>query len=253
MYSNSGLPRNSINPISPRSTFPAPSKIFSNSPEISQPRRSQPIAENTNKSITKGASETIASLPPTNPEPKEINTNPQNLRPNLPSKDIALLPPVQTPPTSPNPQIEKPKEPIVALTPPITKQPETKTVAPTPKILPNPPIAKLPTVPNQSTDKIIADTSESIDPPASKAIAQVDPQSLPPATSNKVVDFKVLGQELWHNTSVKIKKITNQVPPLAQSWSEKFRHWLSDRMAAMRPNPSPTTSAESAQPTPVRK
>jgi hypothetical protein len=220
---------------------------------MTPPKRSQPIAENTNKPIAKGASETITSLPPTNPEPKEITINPQNRPPNLPSKDIALLPPVQTSPTSPNPQIEKPKEPIVALTPPITKQPEKKTTVPTPKILPNPPAAKPPTVPNPSNDKIIADTSESINPPAPKAIAKIDPQSLPPATSNKVVDFKVIGQELWHNTSAKIKKITNQVPPLAKSWSEKFRHWLSDRMAAMRTNPSSTTSAESAQPTPVRE
>jgi hypothetical protein len=242
--SDSGLPRNSINPISPRSTFPAPSKTFSNSAEISQPKRSQPIAESNNKSIAKGASETIASLPPTNPESKEITTNPQNLPPNLPQKDITLLPPVQIPSTSFKPPREKPKEPIVAFAPPVTNQPENTTTAPTAKTL---------TVPNPSNDKIIADPDESIDPPAPKAIAKVDPQSLPPATSNKVVDLKAIGQELWHNTSVKIKKITNQVPPLAKSWSEKFRDWLNERMAAMRAKPSPAISTESAQPTPVQE
>jgi hypothetical protein len=251
-YGNSGLPRNSINPVSPRSIFPVSPKTFSNSAEINQPKKSQPIAENTNKSIAKGASETIASLPPTNPKQKEITINPQNLPPNLPSKDIALLPPVQTPPAIPNPRATEPKEPIVALAPPVTNQPQKPTAAPTPKVLPtNPPAQKSSTVPSLSNDKIISDTSKTIAPLSPKVIAKVDPPSLPPATSDKVADFKAIGQELWLNTSAKIKKITNQVPPLAKSWSEKFRHWLSDRMAAMRPNP--TTSAESAQPTPVRK
>jgi hypothetical protein len=254
IYGNSGLQRNSINPISPRSTFPAPSKTFSNSAEMTQPKRSQPIAESNNKSIAKGANETIASLPSKNPEPKEITANPQNLPPNLPSKDIALLTPVQNPPTSPNPRATEPKEPIVALAPPVTNQPQKPTAATTPKVLPtNPPAPKSSTVPSLSNDKIISDTSKTIAPLSPKAIAKVDPPSLPPATSDKVADFKAIGQELWHNTSAKIKKITNQVPPLAKSWSEKFRHWLSDRMTAMRPNPNPTTSAESAQPTPVRK
>jgi hypothetical protein len=233
MYSNSGLQRNSINPISPRSTLPTPSRTFSNSAEISQPKLPQTIAG--------GASETIGSLPPVNPERKDIAANPQNLPPNIPSKNIALLPPVQPQPTIPNPRITEPKEPIVAIAPPATNQPEKTTAAPTPKILPSSP----------SNDKIASGEAIALLPP--KAIAKVDPPSLPPATSDKVADFKAIGQELLHNTSVKIKKFTNQIPPLAKSWSEKFRHWLSDRMAAMRPNPSPTTSVESAQPTPVRK
>jgi hypothetical protein len=230
MYSNSGLQRNSINPISPRSTLPTPSRTFSNSAEISQPKLPQTIAGGANKSIAKGASETIAkgasetigSLPPVNPERKDIAANPQNLPLNIPSKNIALLPPVQPQPTIPNPRITEPKEPIVAIAPPATNQPEKTIAAPTPKILPSSP----------SNDKIASGEAIALLPP--KAIAKVDPPSLPPATSNKVVDIKVIGQELWRNTSTKIKHFTNQIPPLANSWSEKFRHWLSDRMAAMR-------------------
>jgi hypothetical protein len=251
-YSNSGMQRNLVNPASPRSTFPAPAQTFSNSADISPPEKNQAIAESNNKlitkgaseTITKGASETIASLPPVNPEQKEITANSQNLPPDLPLKDIALLPPVQPPPASSNPRTTEPTEPIAVLVPPVTNQPEKPITDPTPQVLP-PPSPKSPTVPSPSNNKIISDTSESI--------TKVNPQSLPIAPSDKVVDFKVIGQELWHNTSVKIKKITNQVPSLAKSWSEKFRHWLSDRMAAMRANPSSTTSVESAQPTPVRE
>jgi hypothetical protein len=276
IYGNSGMQNNPINPVSPRSTLPVPSRTFSNSAEISQPKLPQTIA--------KGASGAIGYLPPINQERKEIAANPQTRPPNVSSKDIALLPPIQPPAISPNPRsTTEQKEPIVAISPkaivplappaiagnadeaiapPVTNQPEKKTVAPTPKVLPSkPPTTKSPTVPNPSNDKIISDTNEAIAPLSPKAIAplvppaiaKTDPNSLSPSTNEKVVDFKAIGQELWHTTSIKIKHFTNQIPPLASSWSEKFRHWLSDRMAAMRANPSPTTSPESAQPTPVRE
>jgi hypothetical protein len=271
IYGNSGTQSNPINPASPRSTLPIPSRTFANSAEISQPKLPQTIAKGTSGAIANGASGAIGSLPPTNQEQQEIAANPQTRLPNVSSKDIALLPPiqrpVQPPPTSPNPRTTAPKELIVAISPkviaplappaidgsageaiapPVTNQPEKKTVAPTPKVLPSKPLTtKSPTVPNPSNDKIVSDTSE--------AIAEAEPNSLPPTTNEKVVDLKAIGQELWHTTSVKIKHFTNQIPPLASSWSENFRHWLSDRMAAMRTNPSPTTSVESAQPTPVRE
>ena len=239
MYGNSGpqwnpeMQRNSINPVSPQSILPAPSRTLSNAAEISQLKLPQTIAG--------GASKSINSLPSTNQEHKEIVANPQNWPPNFSSKDIALLPPIPSPPTSPNPLTTEPKAEIApkpiarsadeAIVPSITKQPEKTTVAPTSRVLPNP-----------SNDKIVSDTSEAIAPPVPKVIAEADPNPLPSTTSEKVVDFKAIGQELLHTTSVKIKHFTNQIPPLASSWSEKFRHWLSDRMAAMRANPSPTTS-----------
>ncbi len=242
---NPEMQRNSINPVSPQSTLPAPSRTLSNSAEISQLKLPQTIAGSASKSI--------GSLPPTNQEQKEIAANPQNWPPNVSSKDIALLTPIQFSPTSPNPLTGT--KPIAAfapkmiagsadeaIAPPITKQPEKTTVAPTSKVLPNP-----------SNDKIVSDTSEAITLSAPKVIAETDPNSLPSTTSEKVVDFKAIGQELLHTTSVKIKHFTNQIPPLASSWSEKFRHWLSDRVAAMRTNPSPTTSPEPAKPTLVRE
>jgi hypothetical protein len=250
IYGNSRMQGNSIN-LSPRSTLPAPSRTFSNSAEIFQPKLPQTIAG--------GDSKAIASLP-INPERKEIAANPQNLPSNIPSKNIALLPPVQPQPTSPNPT--EPKEPVAlapeaiagsageAINPPVTKQPEKTTIAITPKVLSNPPATK---VPSPSNDKIIPDTSEAIAPLAPKAIAKIDPNSLPSATSEKVVDFKVIGQELLHTISVKVKQFTNQIPPLVSSWVENFRHWLSDRMAAMRNNSSPITSVESTQPIPARE
>jgi hypothetical protein len=215
MQWNSTMQRSSINPVAPQSIRSAPSKTFSNSTEVSQSKLPSSIS----------------------------------------SKNIALLPPVQPRPISPNPLTTEPKEPKTALAPEaiagsagaaiapaVTKQPE-KITATTPKVLP-----PSPAVPNSSNDKIISDASKEIAPLAPKAIAKVDPKSLPPAASEKVVDFKVIGQELLHTTSAKIKHFTNQIPPRFKSWSENFRHWLSDRMAAMRADPSPTTSVKSAQP-----
>jgi hypothetical protein len=245
---NPGIYGNSINPVSPRSTLPVPSRTFSNSAEISQPKRTQqPIAEGTIKTIegtiktTEDTTEAIASLPPINQQRTEITANPQHQFPNFSSKDIALLPPVQPQPTSPNSRTAEPKEPIVAIAPPVTKQSQKTTADPTPKILPtNPPAPKSPTVPSPSNNPIAAGEA----PLAPKAIVPTDPKSSPPATNEKVVDFKVIGQEIWHTTSVKIKKFTNQIPPLANSWGEKFRHWLGDRIAAMRADSSPTTPSK---------
>jgi hypothetical protein len=223
MYGNSGMqwnpemPRNSINPVSPQSILLAPSRTLSNAAEISQLKLPQTIA--------KEPSAAIAFLPPINQEQKEIAANSQNLPPKASSKDIALLPPVQPQPTSPNLRTTEPKEPIAELAPKpidplVTKQPEKITIDPSQST------TKFPTIPSPSND----------------TIAKVDPQSLPLTASDKAVDFKVIGQELLHTTSIKIKQFTNQIPPLVSSWSENFRHWLSDRMAAMRANPSPTTS-----------
>jgi hypothetical protein len=240
-YGNSRMQGNSIN-FSPRSTLPAPSRTFSNSAEIFQPKLPQTIAG--------GDSKAIAFLP-TNPERKEIAANSQNLPPNIPSENIALLPPIQPQLTIPNPT--EPKKPVAlapeaitgsageAIDSPVTKQPEKTTIALTPKVLSNPPTTK---VPSPSSNKIISDTSEATAPLAPKAIAKIDPSSLPQTTSEIVVDFKVIGQELLHTTSVKVKQFTNQIPLLVSSWIENFRHWLSDRMAAMRANPSPTTSVD---------
>jgi hypothetical protein len=249
-YGNSRMQGNSIN-LSPRSTLPAPSRTFSNSAEILQSKLPQ--------TIFRGDSKAIASLP-INPERKEIAANPQNLPPDIPSKNIALLPPFQPQPTIPNPRTTEPKEPIAlapeaitgsageAIDPPIIKQPE-KTV--TPKVLPSNPTAT--TVPSPSRDQIISDASEAITALAPLEIAKGDPNSSPSATSEKVVDFKVIGQELLHTTSVKAKQFTNQIPPLVSSWVENFRHWVSDRMAAMRNNSSPITSVKSTQPIPVQE
>jgi hypothetical protein len=180
MYGNSGVQSNSINPLSPRSTLPAPSKTFSNSAEISQPKLPQTTAGG--DSFTK--------------EP------------------IALAP--------------------EAIDPQITKQPE-KTIAPIPKVLPSSPPAT------------------TVSRPSNDTIAKADPQSLPSVTNEKVVDFQVIGQELLHTTSVKVKQFTNQIPPLVSSWIEKFRHWLSDRMAAMHTNSRSITSVESTQSVPLQE
>jgi hypothetical protein len=273
MYGNSGAQNNpgmysnSINPVTPQSALPAPSRTFFNSAEISQLKLPQTIAGDSSKAIaegasetiakgasetiTEGASETIGSLPLVNPEHPEITTNPQNLSPNIRSKDIALLPPIQPQSSTPNPTTTEPKEPITALAPepiapPVTKQPQKIII--TPKVLPSP-ATKSTTATSPFTDKIASNPTA----PITADPKFLDPKPLPLATNEKVVDFKAIGQELLHNTSVKIKHFTNQIPPLANSWNEKFRHWLSDRMAAMRANPSPTTSIESAQPTPVQK
>jgi hypothetical protein len=251
MQNNPGTYGNSINPISPQSTSPAPSQIFANSVEIFQPKLPQAIA--------KSPSAAIASLPPINQAQKEIAANPQNWPPNISSKNIALLPLIQPQATSPNPRTTEPKELIAELAPKsitgsvgevidpsVTKQTEETTADSTPKVLPpNQLTTKSPTIPSSSND--------AVDPLVPLAITEVDPPSLPLNTSDKALDFKVIGQELWHNTSIKIKQFTNQIPPLANSWSEKFRHWLSDRITAMRANPGSTTAVESAQPTPVRE
>ncbi len=236
MYGNSGMQgnsgtqwnpemqRNSINPVSPQSILPAPSRTLSNA------------AEKLPQTIAGGAIKSIAPVP----------TN-QNLPPTVSSKNIAFLPLIQPQPVSPNPLLTKPKEPIVMLAPeaiisPVTKQPEEIIADPTPKVLPSSPPATKSTTASNPSNSSTSDSSESIAPPVPKAIATVDSKSLPPATNEKVLDFKVIGQELLHTTSIKIKQFTNQIPHLVSSWSENFRHWLSDRMAAMRANPSPTTS-----------
>jgi hypothetical protein len=200
-----------LTPATPQSTLQQPLEIFPN-PAMNAPANS---------------SQPVTSLPPN----LAVSPEHQEVAPQNPSLPTAMAKP-QTPPL--NSIIPDISETITAggrkvIDPPSLNPINTITPkaveASAPKELPlNPSVTAIPkTAPNPTADK-----NETVTELAKKPLAS--------AANEKVVDFQIIWQELLHTTSIKVKQFTNQIPPLVSTWSENFRHWLGDRMTAMRSN-----------------
>jgi hypothetical protein len=174
--------------------------------------------------------------------PSAIATGPSSA-PTAPSVSPGIAQPIVVSPIPTSPASLP--IPAIAPVPTVPLPPPAKSIEPA---KPNPPMAVQPVEPGAERPSTSLAPSHSFSSPSAIAPAGVPiaiaPRNLAPPSGEEVVELKVIFRELCHTLGVRIKQATNQIPPLVAQWSQSFRHWVSDRMQAMRaPQPAADSTA----------